>query len=121
MSNVSSHWRVSGTVRSIFWVETVLPSTFADAAHIVVSQSCEAEPVILEVELQRVFARRQRLRAFPADTFEVEQVPQKDGLALEQVETVTAKTPSIRVDHALGPALRDIDLGGDGIRGIQKT
>ena len=48
--------------------------------------SVAAQAVVLEVELQRVLAGRQRLRAFPADPLAVHQVPEEHRLALEQVE-----------------------------------
>ena len=55
-------------------VATSLPSTFstpvpplADAAHVVEGERADAEAVVLEVELERVLARRQRVRAFPLD------------------------------------------------------
>ena len=60
-------------MRSIFWSGDLLAvhlqhagAAAADAAQVVEGQRAHAEAVVLEVELQRVLARRQRLRAFPA-------------------------------------------------------
>ena len=64
-----------------------------------------AEAVVLEVELDGVLAGRERLRAFPADALQVDQVPEEDRLALEQVEAVAAEAAAGGEDHALGAAL----------------
>ena len=48
----------------------------ADAAHAVEGERAHAEPVVLEVELERVLAGRQRLGALPADALQIDQVPQ---------------------------------------------
>jgi hypothetical protein len=63
MSKFSSHCKITGIARSMVWVATTRPSTLstpvappADAASVVESQGSETEPVVLEVELQRVLA-----------------------------------------------------------------
>jgi hypothetical protein len=67
-----------------------------------------------------VLAGRQRLRAFPANTLEVHQVPEEDRLALEQVEAVAAEPAAGGQDHALGAARRHLDVGGDGVGRVQQ-
>jgi hypothetical protein len=49
----------------------------ADAAHVVEGERTGSETVVFEVELQRVLARRERLRTLPADAPQIEEVPQK--------------------------------------------
>ena len=46
-----------------------------------------AGPVVFEVKHDGVFARRQRLRAFPTEAFQTEEVVGEDRFALEQVQT----------------------------------
>ena len=98
MSKVSSHCRMSGRVCSIFWVATSLPSTLSTPVPLrpmplmlLKASVARPEAVVLEVELQRVLAGRERLGAFPADALQVDQVPEEDRLALEQVEAVAAE------------------------------
>ena len=114
MSKLSSHCRIMGSVRSIFdglhclavHLERAGAGT-AEAAHVVEGERADAEAVILEVELQRVLAGRERLRAFPLDALEVDQVPQEHRLALEQVEAVAGEASARGQDHALGAAFGD--------------
>src|ERR1035437_2802965 len=58
-------------------------AAFADAADTVEGQSTEAEPVILEVVLQRVLAWCERLRALPLHPLEVEQIPGENGFSFQ--------------------------------------
>ena len=78
----------------------------AEAAHVVEGERADAEAVILEVELDGVLAGRERVRAFPLDAFQVDQVPEEHRLALEQVEAVAGEPSAGGQDHALGAALR---------------
>ena len=77
----------------------------AEAAHVVEGERAEAQAVILEVELQRVLAGRERVRSFPFDALQVNQVPEEHRFALEQVEAVTGEASAGGHDHALGAAL----------------
>src|SRR5215470_15087803 len=126
MSKFSSHCRISGTVRSIVWRATSLPSTLstpvpprADAAQIVKCERADSQPVVFEVELQRVLAWHQCLRSLPAHAFQVDEVPQKHRLALEHIEPVTAEAAALGHDHAFGAALRDVDLGLEGVGRVE--
>ena len=62
----------------------------------------------------------ERLRAFPLDALEVDQVPEEHRLALEQIEAVAGKAPARRQDHALGATFGDGDVRRDGVGGIQQ-
>ena len=64
----------------------------ADAADVIKGQSAHAQAVVLEVELQGVFAGRQRLGAFPAEALQVHQVPQEDRLALAAGKSRSRRT-----------------------------
>jgi len=66
------------------------------------------------------------LGALPDRALEVEKVVEEHGLAganaghtLAQKQTIAAKPPAFRDDHALCPALGDLDLGGDGVGLVQ--
>ena len=52
--------------------------------------------------------------------FEVDQIPQEHGLALEQVEAVAGEAPAGGQHHAFGAAFRHLDVGGDGVGGVQQ-
>src|SRR5262245_1615670 len=91
----------------------------ADAAQIVEGKRPYSKPVILEIKLQRVLAGRQCLRSLPAHALEIDQVPQKHWLALEYVEAVSTEATALRDDHALGAALRNVDVGREGVRCIK--
>ncbi len=92
----------------------------ADAAHVVEGQRAHAEAVVLEVELHGVFAGRERLGAFPADALQVDQVPEEHRLAFEQVEAVAAEAAAGSQQHALGAALGNLDVGRDGVGGVEQ-
>jgi hypothetical protein len=53
-----------------------------DPAHVVEGKCSKAETVVFEVEHDGVLTGRERLRPFPADPFEREQVPGEDRPAL---------------------------------------
>ena len=53
------------------------------------------------------------------DPLQVDQVPEEHRLALEQVEAVAAEPAALGHDHALGAALRDLDLGLEVVRGVE--
>ena len=57
----------------------------------------------------------ERLRAFPAESFQTEEVVGEDRLALEQVETIAPEAPAKRVEHSFGTARGNFHLGGDGV------
>src|SRR5215831_9641582 len=94
-------------------------TTAADAAQIVEGKRPYSKPVILEIKLQRVLAGRQCLRSLPAHALEIDEVPQKHRLALQQIETVAAEATALGDDHALGAALRNVDVGREGVRCIK--
>ena len=56
----------------------------------------EAGSVVLEVEHDRVLARRERLLAFPAEALQIEEVVEEHRLALEQVQAVAAEAAARR-------------------------
>ena len=74
-----------------------------------------AGPVVFEVKHDGVFARRERLRAFPAEAFQSEKVVGEDRFALEQVQTIATKTPAEGVEHSLGTLRRNFHVSRDGI------
>src|SRR5262249_62133913 len=80
----------------------------SDTADVVKGECSEPQAVILEVELQRVLAGRKRICTFPADAFQVDQVPQKDRFVLQHIEPIAAKSAALGHDHSFRPAFRDI-------------
>src|SRR5262245_23267234 len=76
-------------------------ATTTDTAHVVEGQRGEAKPVVFEVELEGVLARRQCLLALPAHTLQVEQVPDVDGLTLEDVKAPASEATALCGDHAV--------------------
>src|SRR5215471_12930075 len=91
----------------------------ADAAQIVKCERADSQPVVFEVELQRVLAWHQCIRSLPAHAFQVDEVPQKLRLALEHIEPVTAEAAALGHDHAFGAARRDVDLSLEGVRRVE--
>src|SRR5208282_26804 len=92
----------------------------ADAAHVVEGEGGRAKAVILEVELDGVLAGRKRVRAFPAGTFIVHQVPEEHRLALEQVEPIAPKPSTGGQNHALRAAFGHFDFSLDVVGTIQQ-
>ena len=64
------------------------------AAEVVVFERANSDPFVLEVKLDRMPSRWQRVRAFPFDAFEVDHIPKEHRLALQQVEAVAGKAPA---------------------------
>src|SRR5262249_56796417 len=91
----------------------------ADAAQIVECERADSQPVVFEVELQRVLAWQQCIRSLPAHALKVDEVPQKHRLALEHIEPVTAEAAALGHDHAFGAARWDVDLGLEGVRRVE--
>jgi hypothetical protein len=87
----------------------------ADTARIVVRQRRLAEPVVPEVVHDRMLAGGQRLRSLPTGPLEVEQVVREHRFAFQQVQRIPDKSSALADDDAFGPALRHIDVGGDGV------
>jgi len=77
----------------------------ADATHVVERERGEAQAIVLEVELKPMLARRERLCAFPALPLQVDQVPDEDRLALQQVEPPAREPTTLGRKDALGAAL----------------
>ena len=92
----------------------------AEAAHVVEGERADAEAVILEVELQGVLAGRERVRAFPLDAFQVNQVPEEHRLALEQVEAIAGEASAGGQDHAFRAAFGHFNVGGDGVGTVEQ-
>ncbi len=92
----------------------------AKTAHVVEGERADAKAVILEVELQRVFAGHERVRAFPLDAFQVNQVPEEHRLALEQVKTIAGEAPAGGQDHAFRAALRHVNVRRDGVGTVEQ-
>src|SRR5262245_34933147 len=85
----------------------------------------QTRPVGLEVEDDGVLARVQ-LGPFPYRALKVEQIVEEHHLAapdaeltLAQEQAVAAEAPALGDDHALRPAFRYLDLGGDGVALVQ--
>src|SRR5262249_8359764 len=79
-----------------------------------------AKSVVPEIELEHVPAGR-KLRAFPAHPLEVDEIPEEHRLALEDVEAVAAKAPTLRDQHALGANLRNLDLDPEVVGRIEQA
>src|SRR5262249_33835713 len=92
----------------------------------------EAWSIVCEVEHDGVFARRERLLAFPAEAFKTNEVVGEHWLALEQVQAIAAEAAAQGDDHPFAGVLRaarkpngcagaarNVYLGGDGIRPVQ--
>ncbi len=91
-----------------------------EAAHVIVEERADAEAFILEVELDGVFAGRERIGAFPFEAFQVDHVPEKHRLAFEQVEAVAGEPATGGKDHAFGTAFGNRDVRGDGVGGVEE-
>ena len=96
--------RISGTVRSIVWVATPSPSTLSMPVPprpiplmSLNARVANPSPSYLKSNSSRVLARRQRPRPLPAHPLEVEQVPDEDRLALQQVQTIAAEAPAVGI------------------------
>src|SRR5262249_17495008 len=100
----------------------------ADTAHVVEGQRGEAKPVVFEVNLEGVLARRQRLLTLPAHALQVEQVPDEDGLTLEDVKAPASEATALRGDHAVArlrraepqTRLRDLYFSRDRIGRVEE-
>src|SRR5277367_439037 len=66
-----------------------------------------------------MLARRQSLRSLKAGPLEVEQVVGEHRLAFHQVQRVAVKASPLADDHTFGPALRHVDVGRDGVGGVE--
>ena len=95
-------------------------TALADAAQVVEGQRAHSEAVVLEVKLHGVFAGCDRLGAFPPDTLQVDQVPEKHRLAFQQVETVAAKPATRSQDDALGTALGNLHIRRDSVGRVEQ-
>jgi len=58
----------------------------------------------------------QRIRAFPPDMLEPEQVPRIHRLALQQVETVAGKAAAMGHNHSFGTPFGNLDSSLDVVR-----
>ncbi len=85
-------------------------ATAADAAGAAKGERAHAEPVVLEIKLDGVFAGSECFRAFPADALQVHQVPEEDRLAFQDVEAVATETATLRDEHAVAAAIGYLDF-----------
>ena len=60
-----------------------------------------------------MFTRRERLRAFPAQLFQGQEIVGEHGFALDQVEAIAAEAAPERVEHSFATARGHFHLGGD--------
>src|SRR5215467_12103195 len=125
MSNVSSHKRYSaihGLGRNNLAINFQHAGAGAsDSAQVVEGKRGVAKTVVFEVEHDAVLARRENVKAFPAHPLEVKQVPNKDRFAFQQVHSVAAKTSAVCLDHALRATLGYVDVGCDGVGGVEQV
>ena len=78
MSEISTQFKVATRNTDATWADlTVRPSSFQLSYSLTLFDS--------------VFPPRERLWAFPADAPQVHQVPEENGLALQDVEAVTTE------------------------------
>src|SRR5215468_10741041 len=128
MSNVSSHCRTSGTVRSMVSVATTLPSTVSVPVparpipvKLLKASVAKPRPSYLKSNTMLCLPGERNVKAFPAHPLEVKQVPNKDRFALQQVHSVAAKTSAVCLDHALRATLGYVDVGCDGVGGVEQV
>jgi hypothetical protein len=60
-----------------------------------------------------VFARRERLWAFPAEALQINHVISEYGVALEQIKSIAAKASAQSVNYAFGAALWNLYVSCD--------
>ena len=58
----------------------------------------------------------ERIGAFPTHAFQVEEIPDVDRLAFQQVEAPASESAALCHEHAFAAALRHLDLGTDPVR-----
>ena len=80
-----------------------------------------AGTVIFPVEFQRVLARRERVFTLPLHALQLDKVPAKDRLALEQIEAIAGEPAAIGHQHSLRATLRNFDLRRDRVGPIEQT
>src|SRR3990172_1018827 len=81
----------------------------------------EADAVVLEVEDERVLARRERVLSLPAEPLDVDVVVDEHRLALEEIEADAAEPPAVGHEHPFGAALGNLDLGGDRVGAVEEA
>src|SRR5215472_8901677 len=93
-------------------------SAVTEAAEVVKGKGSEPQSIILEVELDHVFAWG-KLGAFPAHSLKVEKIPSKYWLVFQNIEAVATEPAAVGMDHAFGAALRNFDLGCDRVVAVE--
>ena len=83
------------------------------------SALAEARAVVLEVELHGVLAGERAACRLDLGPREIEQVIDKDRLALEQVESPSAEATAGGDQHAVAAAVGHLDVGRDGERLVE--
>ena len=91
-----------------------------ETAHVIKGKRADAKPVILEVKLECVFAGRERVRTFPLNTVQVNQVPEKHRPALEQVEAIAGEAPAGGQDHAFRAAFGHFNIRCNGVGAVEQ-
>ena len=85
----------------------------ADAAEVVEGQGGGADAVVVEVELHRMPAWRQRLGSFPVRALQVDQVPEEYRPSLQQLEAVVGEAAAGGEQHA-------VPAGGDAVGAVEQ-
>src|SRR5262249_25523790 len=91
------------------------------AAQIVVCERLPTEPVVLEVVHNCMLPGSQFIASLPTGPLEVEKVIREHRLTFEKVQRIADESISLADDHALGTSLRDIDVRGDGVGGVEQA
>ena len=73
----------------------------ANPAHVVECKRREPETVVFEVELDCVLSWGERFRAFPPNSFDIQQIPGEHRLAVHEIHPIPAEPPAVRLYHAL--------------------
>ncbi len=106
LDNFAIHFERSGTALSQSAVATVFDRSKPLA-------------VVLEVELDCVAARSQYVGTFPLNPFKVDQVPEKDRLALQKVEAVPSEATAGGDNHTFSAAFGDCDVRRERVGAIK--
>src|SRR5579863_10330186 len=78
----------------------------------------DAAAVVVELELDGRFAGGKRILRLDCVAVSTQPVVTVLEFSAFHVERPAAETSALRNDHALATALRDFDVGGDGMRAV---
>ena len=73
----------------------------------------DAGSVIGKIEHEGVLARRERIRTFPTEPLQIDEVVGEHRLALQHIQTISAEPAAFSDNHPIAAALWDFHLGGD--------